>query len=421
MKRAPESTIRSTLVLAATALTVSEGLSEGFRNPPPGAFSLARAGGRRAQIDTPDAAYHNPANLADLRGIGAELSPTFVYIKVEHDSDTGQSGETTDPLKILPNAFAHFPIIEGKFAAGLAMTTPFGLSNEWDKEGVFGPGGAYRNVTAWYTELVTVDVSPSLSWRINDRIAIGGGLDIYWSELTLRQYFPAVPAFGIPENSVRAKGDGTGVGANFGVTVNLTDRQRIAATYRTPFEVEYDGDIRFSNPPLLPGAAQKSSFGSEIDFPGIFGFGYGIELTDTIRLESNVEWVQFSQFDKLPLNAGQNAPYFPGGIAQEWDDTFTIGIAGDWQFHEKWTWRGGYQFYETPVPDETFSPTIPDSDQHAFTTGLSFATGSHRADLSYGYIRYNDREIENSGMAAIFNGKYEMNVHLFSLGYTYQF
>ena len=413
---------RRGILFATAAVAASQAFGEGFRNPPPGSFSLARAGGRRAQIDTPDAAYHNPANVVDIPGITAEFSPSFVYLKVEHENAlTGQRAETTDPFKVLPNAFATFPIKEGKLSAGLAITTPFGLGNEWEETGAFAPGGIFRNATAWYTELMTVDVTPTISWRITDRVAIGAGLDIFWSQLTLKQFYPAFPAFGIPENSVEAKGDGMGFSGNAGITVNLTEKQRIAVTYRAPFEIEYEGDVNFRNAPLLPGAIQDSDFSSEIDFPGIFGFGYGIELTDKIRLESNVEWIEFSRFERLPLDAGVNAPYFPSEIVQDWDDTFTIGIAGDWQFHDSWTWRAGYQYYETPVPDHTFSPTIPDANQHAITTGLSFAGGPHRAEFSYGYIIYDDRDITGSGPSGIFDGHYEMDVHLFSVGYTYTF
>ncbi|HVK57353.1 MAG TPA: outer membrane protein transport protein [Candidatus Kapabacteria bacterium] len=423
MFRAPESTMGKGLLLATAAIALSESVyGEGFRNPPPGAFSLARAGGRRAQIDTADAAYHNPANVVDIPGISVEVSPTFVYLKVEHENAlTGQSAETTDPFKVLPNAFATFEIIPSKLSAGLAVTTPFGLGNEWEKEGAFGQNGIYRNATAWYTELMTVDVSPTVSWRIEDWIAVGGGLDVYWSQLTLKQFYPAFPDFGLPENPVKARGDGMAVGGNVGITVNVTERQRLSFTYRTPFDIKYEGDLQFGNPPMLPGATQESDFGSEIEFPGIFGFGYGIELTDTIRLESNLEWVEFSRFERLPLDAGSNSPFFPAGIDHDWEDTFTIGIAGDWRFAEHWSWRAGYQFYESPVPDHTFSPTIPDANQHAITTGISFAGGPHRAEFSYGYISYNDRDINNDGAAAIYNGHYEMAVHLFSLGYTYQF
>jgi long-chain fatty acid transport protein len=423
MFRSPESTVARGLLLATAAATMTEPVfSEGFRNPPPGAFSLARAGGRRAQIDTADAAYHNPANLVNIPGITAEVSPTFVYLKVEHQNAiTGERAETTDPFKVLPNAFATFEVLPGKVSAGLAVTTPFGLGNEWDKEGAFGSNGIYRHATAWFTELMTVDVSPTIAWRPDDWFAVGGGLDIYWSQLTLKQFYPPFPGFGIPENSVKARGDGMAVGGNLGITINVTEKQRIALTYRTPFDIKYEGDLTFGSDPMLPGATKESDFGSEIEFPGIFGFGYGIELTDTIRLESNVEWVEFSRFERLPLDAGSNSPFFPTGIDQDWEDTFTLGIAGDWRFARDWTWRLGYQFYESPVPDHTFSPTIPDANQHAITTGINFAGGPHRAELSYGYIRYDDRDISNSGAAAVFNGHYEMDVHLFSLGYTYQF
>jgi len=246
-------------------------------------------------------------------------------------------------------------------------------------------------------------------------------LDLLWSELTLKQFFPPFPGFGIPENPVKAQGDGMGVSGNIGITWNITDKQRVAATYRAPFDIEYEGDLEFENNPQLPGASQKSDFESEIDFPGIFGFGYGIELTDAIRLESNVEWIQFSRFERLPLNAGANSGFFPTEIDQDWDDTFTIGLAGDWRFARDWTWRAGYQYYESPVPDHTFSPTIPDANQHAITTGISYSAGAHRAEFSYGYIHYDDRDIDNSGTAAVFNGHYEILVHLFSVGYTYQF
>ena len=423
MFRAPESTTGKALMFATAAVALSQATySEGFRNPPPGAFSLARAGGRRAQIDTADAAYHNPANLVNIPGITAEFSPTIVYLEVEHESAlSGQHAETTDPVKFLPHAFATFEIVPGKFSAGLAVTTPFGLSNEWDQEGAFGDGGFYRNATAWFTELMTIDVSPTVSWRIHERVSIGGGLDLFWSELTLKQFYPPFPGFGIPENPVKAQGDGMGVSGNIGITWNITDKQRVAATYRAPFDIEYEGDLEFENNPQLPGASQKSDFESEIDFPGIFGFGYGIELTDAIRLESNVEWIQFSRFERLPLNVGSNTGFFPTEIDQDWDDTFTIGLAGDWRFARDWTWRAGYQYYESPVPDHTFSPTIPDANQHAITTGISYSAGAHRAEFSYGYIHYDDRDIDNSGTAAVFNGHYEMLVHLFSVGYTYQF
>jgi long-chain fatty acid transport protein len=259
---------------------------------------------------------------------------------------------------------------------------------------------------------------------------VGAGLDVFWSQITFKQYYPPVSVtipgagtFTSPETTFKAQGDGFGLGGNAGVTFNLTDKQKVAVTYRSPFSINYDGDLRFENTPL--GATQSSDFDTKVRFPTIISVGYGIQVTDTVRLEADVEWLEFSRFNNLAIDAGGNNGNFGAddsrrNLRQNWDDTFTAGIAGDWRFADNWTVRGGYQYYETPVPDETFSPTIPDSNQHAITAGLNFNNGHHSAELAYGWIIYESRDIANDQVPA-FNGHYEMNVHLFAASYAYRF
>jgi long-chain fatty acid transport protein len=107
-------------------------------------------------------------------------------------------------------------------------------------------------------------------------------------------------------------------------------------------------------------------------------------------------------------------------VPENWRNTFTAGIAGDWKFAENWIVRGGYQHYKTPVPDSTFSPTIPDSDQNVITAGLQYHWGRHAIEGAYGYVMYDDRHIDN-GPAYPFNGDYKWNVHLFALSYNFAF
>jgi long-subunit fatty acid transport protein len=52
--------------------------------------------------------------------------------------------------------------------------------------------------------------------------------------------------------------------------------------------------------------------------------------------------------------------------------------------------------------------------------GLGYQTGHHNAALSYGYIKYDDRNISND-IVPNFNGDYKMNVHLFAVSYAYAF
>ncbi len=80
----------------------------------------------------------------------------------------------------------------------------------------------------------------------------------------------------------------------------------------------------------------------------------------------------------------------------------------------------GYQYFQTPVPDRTYSPTIPDANQNVFTVGLGWRSGHHRIEGSYGYVLYDDRHISGNQNPA-YNGNYEIRAHLISLAYGYSF
>ena len=106
----------------------------------------------------------------------------------------------------------------------------------------------------------------------------------------------------------------------------------------------------------------------------IISAGYGIDLTDKVQLESDFEWLQFSQFKNLGIKTG-DFPALGGAsltqnVAENWHNTFTAGIGGDWKFADHWVLRAGYEYFESPVPNSTFSPTIPDANQNVMTVGL---------------------------------------------------
>jgi len=404
--------------------------AEGFRNPPPGAFSLGRSGGRIAQIDDSSAVTQNPANLIDLTGTEFQLTPSIVRIGAEFKSPNGQKADTEDPWKFLPNFFAAVPLDENRFAFGLGLTVPYGIDSKWNENsGAFArPTGVLRYQTPYFAGLTTINVNPTAAVKIGDKLRIGIGFDAMWSEVTLKQFYPWFIFPGSagtePDGTIKAKGDGWGFGGNIGLTWQVTERQRLAVTYRSQMDVEHKGDLKVSN--ITPaagffGATPQSDFSTTVRFPNIVAVGYGIELTDKIRIEADVEWLEFSRFNSLDLNVGANAFLLPSTkFPQKWKDTFTAGIGGDWRFAPNWILRAGYQFYQSPVPDSTFSPTIPDADQNVLTAGLAYKHNHHSLEGAYGADFYGTRNIRNDQNPA-FNGRYEITVHLFSFAYRYSF
>jgi long-chain fatty acid transport protein len=404
---------------ACTVLSVATLEAEGFRDATTGAFDLGRSGGRIAQVDDATAVQNNPANLMDVTNMQAELDPSIIYINVDYKSADGtQSASTIHPLKVLPSFFASVPLYDDRLALGLGVTIPFGLANQWDSTAsAERAGGNFFGQTTYFSKLTTYNFNPTLAFKIGDHVQIGTGLDVMYSQLEFREYI------GAPNTDAHASGDGHGVGGNLGITYKITDHQRLAFTYRSTMTVDYSGRAYLEYVPEAT-SNPSASFNSQIKFPNIFSGGYGIDLTDKIRLESDVEWLQFSQFKNLGVTTGDFAALGGRSLSintpEDWHNTFTAGIGGDWKFADHWVLRGGYQYFESPVPDSTFSPTIPDADQNVMTLGLGWHAQHVSMEFAYGLDLYNDRNITNDQNSAL-NGKYTFNVHLFSLAFRYSF
>jgi long-chain fatty acid transport protein len=414
MNRMNSSALLGTALLAL----VPAASAEGFRSPTLGAQGLGLSGGRRAFIDDASAAWHQPSNLTDLARWEAAVEPTFVNHRVEFTSGVGLgTASTVDPWKFLPSVFAGGPISKD-WSAGLAITAPYGLGINWDRN------GAFRYTAPYETSLQTINVGPSVAYTVSDHLSISAGLDVLWGELKFRQLVPWGLLSGglpFPDGEVAASGDGVAFGGNLSATWKVDDRTRVAVGARLPTELNVDGRLNASQVPLAGDLG--FDFGSALDLPTTVTLGLGHRCSDRFTVQADAEWVQFSRFKTLPIRAATPPGITLPGLAdvpENWRDTFTAGLTGEWRLDGGWRLRGGYQYFMTPVPDQTMSPLIPDANQHVATVGVSWRSGNHRLDASYAHVFYDDRAIAaNQNPAYI--GRYSLDVHLLSAAYGYAF
>jgi len=397
---------------------VSNIWAEGFRNPPAGAGALGHGGDDIVWGEGPGSVAQNPANLVNLTAAQMAVEPGFVFIRSSYRSPGGVTGTTEEPWKALPAMFAGIPIKDSRFTLGLGVTVPFGESVIWQ------PGGPFKYTAPYRTDLKVFNFNPTLAFRATDKISVGVGMDIAFSELKFIQLYPwFLFGAGNPDGVARFRGEGIGLGANAGVAWQLTDRQRVAATVRTPIAIDYSGDFTISNIPAgaPPGVTSYSRFVSRIVYPTIASVGYGVKVNDKVRVETDVEWIQFSNFKSLSVNIGNNTVLLPSKtINESWKNTFTAGISGDWQITPAWVLRAGYRFYQSPMRDYTYTPIIPDANQQVFTVGIGYQHNKHSVEASYGGIFYDDRNITSNQNPA-YLGKYKFQVHLFACAYRYSF
>lgn len=398
--------------------------ANGFRNPPAGGDAFGRVGGKVAQIEDASAVEHNPANLTGIKAAGVMGAVTIINTSTEFKSPMG-TAKTEEDWKLLPNLFAVLPSTHSDYVFGMGITTPFGQSTVWDKEGVLRYSAPYS------AELMVINLNPTVAARINDRLAVAAGLDVFMSRLDIKQVLPWSQLTGgaVPDGTAHLQGDGTGIGGNAAVTYRLTQAQSLALTYRSPVKVDFEGDGEFSGAQVV-GMSPSTDFETSIEFPTIVGLGYGIDLTESVRVGVDIEWIEFSRYDSLSLDAGNNNPLVnppgvpnpgaPAVIRQNWKDIWTFGLGADWKVSEMLTLRAGYMYLQSPIPEETVAPTLPDADRHVFTLGTGIRRGLNRLDVAYGYSLIPDRDVEQNQNPA-YNGTYETTSHLMSVSYGRSF
>ncbi len=235
----------------------------------------------------------------------------------------------------------------------------------------------------------------------------------------MRQLLP----FG-PGSLLTAEADGFAVGANAGITWRITPSHRLALTCRTPFDLKFSGDMETANIPF-PGVSPKSDVETTFKFPTIVALGYGVYLTDTLCVEANVEWLQFSRFKTMAIDAGANNPLAGAlglaNIPQNWDDTWTFGLGADWRFAPDWTLRAGYLYLQSPIPNRTFAPLALDVDQSIVSIGLGYQSGPHTVDVAYTLGLFTTRRVSANQNPLYRQATYDFEGHLAALTYTYAF
>lgn len=394
--------------------------ADGFRNPPVGAAAQGRFGGNFVYTPDLSAVSLNPANLVDFEEPAVMVSATFGYSKMTFNSVLGPEVETKDPWAVLPALFMVLPTAENEaWTFGLGITSPYGRSSSLPDDNPFSAAAPY------FTQLMSLQVSPAFAVRLTEKLSAGFSVNLLYSELNLRQKYPwalATGVPGLPEGKTTFDAHGTGIGATASLTYALKENQRVALRVQSPVKVEYRGDLDVTGiPPGVP-AAPQSDFATEISFPLVVALGYGMQVSERLLLETNVEWVQHSTFDRLDLNAGVNGPLLPAAsIPTGWEDNWTFGLSVSYILNPEWVLRAGYLYLESPVPSSTMLPTTSEQDQGVISIGAGYSPSArHHFDMAYSLGLFSGREV-NDNLNPAFNGAYDFEAHLFSLNYGYDF
>lgn len=397
----------ATLVLTGVAAATSTALAAGFQLTEQSSLGAGRAyAGAGIVGDDLSAVHYNPAGMTLLEGTRFQAGGVWIGLNADYSSDvSGESENGRLKGQMIPAGYVTHQVNDQVWL-GFAMTVPFGMGTEYSKDWE----GADRGTNA---KIYTFDMNPSIAWKVNDFLSIGGGISVQYAKAEL-----GMGVSGLGHGKVEA--DSWDWGFNLGVMISPTEKLRFGLSYRSSIEHDAEGDTKLSgivNPQLsnlLSG--QNLDMSTTIETPDTVMLTGTWEATDKLRLSGLIRWANWSNFDELNIKnelpaivstslsqLGQPGQALKAGLSNidienDWQDTWLFSIGADYKINSAFTVRGGIAYETSPIDDQsTRMAVIPDTDRVWLSLGASwYATKDLQFDVGATYLMgVGDKDLYN--------------------------
>ena len=390
-------------LLALTPVVLSaSGTQVGFKD----AFATARGNAFVATADNPSAIYYNPAGLTQLQG--QELSATAYFVRFNadyHSALTGRTSSLKTETQLLPQVYYAFAPAGAKWAVGLGVYAPFGLSTDWSNSTDLLEFATKNEET--YTT-----INPVFAWRLTDTLSIGGGVTFNRLKVDLRRgvyYSPVAPA-----GNYRFNASGSDTGYNLGLRWQPAAEHAFGLSYqaRTNFGVSGTSEL----PPVLASESARADFA----FPEVVIAGYSYRPTPEWNLEANIDWTNWTCLKTVVVSKASG----PLSLPFNWQASCFYELGVTRYLQDGWQVSAGYTLSENSVPDATWNPAVPDATRHFLCAGVGYAQGPVRFMLTLQRALAGTRQV-NSGQRTLAgsspDGAYNTAINTLSLSLDFRF
>ncbi|MEX0937408.1 MAG: outer membrane protein transport protein [Pirellulales bacterium] len=347
------------------------------------ARTIGRGGANIGHFDNAAVLYDNPAAMSQLPTettfeLGATLLLTdFRYADAQNDATAQHTLYGLPEFSIVRSPY------DSSWSFGLGAFAPAGFGAIYNLEGP-APFSGTRQYKSFGT---LAKLLPGVSYRVNDRLSIGGtlGLGITVADLegpyTLQG--PTLP--GTP-TLMNLDVDGAALCWSVGMMYQLTESTTVGLAYQSESRFEAEGTTHVTTP------FGESTYDTQLDitWPRSVGLGVRHELCPHRILSTDIIWFDWSSaFDDfgLHLNSPSNG-LFPEAYEQfplDWRDTVSIRVGYEQLLACDQTMRFGYVYHRVPIPNDTITPFIPAALEHAFSLGYGWMWRGWNVDAAYMY------------------------------------
>ena len=405
------------------AVFCGEAYAGGFSFTEHGAAASGKANAFAGEANDPSAIFYNPAGITQLPGTQFMIGTSIVKLdSTFRSSTTGENTKLEDQFPIVPHFFIthRFKQWDERVSVGLGVYTPFGIVVDWPDnwQGRFNTTDARLRVTV-YNPTVAYQVTPEFSAAAGIRIADAGA--------EFEQKFPQI-IFG--ENKVRVHDlEAHPVGWNVGFLYHLKEiSTSVGLQFRSELQAKFNGSADFTGPDAF--FIENTKFHTSVKLPPQLILGVSTKAIPRWTINADIEWEGWRTVGSIPKSFDTTTGSF---VAQSnfnsqglrlWKNSYVFRLGAEYAATDRIALRGGFFYDQTPIPKETFDPTIPNADLYALTAGLGYKWEATSVDIAYLFGFYEKRAINGSTIdpagSTIF-GSYSTTAQVLVLSVTQRF
>ena len=380
--------------------------------------------------------YYNPAGLTRLNGSqvigGVHVIVPYAQFHNEgskhvtgavlRGDDGGDAGKATP----IPNVYFSSRLTD-RTVVGLGINAPFGLETEYNSGWV----GRYHAIKS---ELMTININPSIAYKMTDQLSVGGGFNAQYIKATLSNAIDFGSFLGIPQGadgSVKLSGDSWGFGFNLGLLYEFTPQTRAGLAFRSKVKQRLSGDAEFSNVPapivLGSPAFKNTPISALIDLPATASASFVHQLDSQWTIMTDVTWTQWDSFNELRIHFTN--PFQPDAVVTtNWRNTFRYSIGAQYALDNRWTLKTGIAYDQTPIRSDQYrTPRIPDNSRFWTSLGAKYrVSNSLNIDAGYAHLFVSDPKVDKAAVGedalrGALRGYWDANVNIASIQLTLLF
>jgi long-chain fatty acid transport protein len=335
----------SYLTALISALLSTHAHSAAYVFPELGMMSVSTAGaGAQAIAEGAETAFANPASMTNIEQSTIAFNLEGVISDINY-TDTGSTGAFAGG-EHYSEAGTTMPASSFYWVTPANDTVSFGLA-------IAAAGGSALDYGSNFsgaqlvtdTSLMTVQINPSLAFKIDEQLSVGVGLISEFGKIEQNMTF----------RNLEPKLTGTGESVEFGYTLSafyeINDAHRFGAFYRSEISHDMEGDFK--------GNKRYTSASFNIVMPNIISIsGYHALSPKTAALWS-ASWSDFSKIKETTITMPDNT----AAINRQWEDTYSLSLGMHYNLDSQWRLETGITYESSPQDDPTIqSPDIPVGD-----------------------------------------------------------